>query len=80
MIRRSAIGPSHIFPGAGSVELTPEAVPVAATIVETAGETPAWSASMKKAELLSIALGMGLPVTKASTKAEILAALDGIPS
>ena len=81
MSRRSAIGPSHIFPGAGSVEAAPEVAPVAAvspSSVETAaGETPTWSASMKKAELLAVALGKNLPVTSASTKAEILAALEG---
>ena len=84
MSRRSAIGPSHIFPGAGTVETTPEVAPVAAvspSSVEAAtveaAETPAWSASMKKADLLAIALGKNLPVTAASTKAEILAALEG---
>lgn len=79
MSRRSAIGPSHIFPGAGMVETTPEVAPVAAVSPSSveAAETPAWSASMKKAELLAVALGKNLPVTAASTKAEILAALEG---
>jgi hypothetical protein len=80
MNRRFAIGPSHIFPGAGAPP-APETL-VAAT-VEVASAEPvaaeptkvAWDATMKKAELLAIATAKGLSVTAASTKAEIVAAL-----
>jgi len=81
MNRRFAIGPSHIFPGAGAPP-APETL-VAATVEVASAEpvaaepekTAAWDASMKKAELLAIATAKGLSVTAASTKAEIVAAL-----
>lgn len=46
---------------------------------ESKAEEPevAWKASMRKAELLSIAVDLGLEVTDSNTKAEILDALDG---
>lgn len=83
MTRRSAHGPSHIFPGAGSVsEAAPEAVASIAKVaepatVEVASAAPTWNASMKKADLFALAVSMNLPVTTSSTKAEILAALEG---
>lgn len=79
MNRRFAIGPSHIFPGAGvsPVSETPAAVEVAsAEPVAAEPAKVAWDASMKKAELFAIATTKGLAVTASSTKAEIVAALE----
>jgi hypothetical protein len=79
MNRRFAIGPSHIFPGAG-ISPAPE-IPAAVEVAsaEPVAAEPAkseWDASMKKAELLAIATAKGLAVTAASTKAEIVSALE----
>lgn len=64
-----------------------EAEPVVEAAVDPAAAEPAveepateeelvWSSAMTKSELLAVALKMGLPVTSANTKSEILAALD----
>lgn len=59
------------------VEVAPEPVVEAAEPVAAPAAAPAWSASMKKAELLKIAQDLGLAVTEADTKTAILTALDG---
>jgi len=54
------------------------AAPVEETATEEATAAPevSWSSVMTKTELLAIAQQLGLPVSSANTKAEILSALD----
>lgn len=74
-----------VVEAAAEVEVEPvveAAVDPVAAAEEPAVEEPAveeelvWSSAMTKSELLAVALKMGLPVTSANTKSEILAALD----
>jgi len=65
---------------AAAPEAEAEAPAAEAEVTEESGEAPApvltWDASMVKADLLAIAQQLGLAVTSANTKTEILAALD----
>lgn len=77
MSHRSALGPSHIFPGAGAatVEAVP-AQPETPAVVEAPAPVVEWTPSMKKSELLAVAVAKGLNVGTSSTKAEIVSALE----
>jgi len=66
-----------------SVEETPVSEEVVAPVEDasvteeaTAAPDVSWSSVMTKTELLAIAQQLGLPVSSANTKAEILSALD----
>lgn len=75
---RSALGPSHIFPGAGvaTVEIAPEQPALVAETPAPTPSAPEWSPSMKKAELLAVAVAKGLTLDATATKAEIVSALE----
>ena len=63
-------------PKAEEVSEDPE--PVEEIEPDPAVEKPTWSPTMRKAELLAIALTLGLEVTEEMTKAQILSALDTV--
>jgi len=61
-------------PAAEIVAEAEEPVAEADEVIEKS--TPTWNSTMTKAELLVVVQQLGLSVTSANTKAEILAALD----
>ena len=73
---RSALGPSHIFPGAGVAPESALVAQSAAPVDESPTPAPVWSPSMKKADLLAVAAAKGLSLDATATKAEIVSALE----
>lgn len=87
--RRLPPPPRPHHPARGEVveaAVVTEAIPEVFVVVEpepeapSASDKPTWNEAMRKADLLAIAIDMGLPVSDALRKVDIVAALKAAKS